>query len=161
MVDKNQAVIEFLIDCPAIKDNPLFFQFLDAKKDNKQLVTIANDVAVNRPYIDGSVLKRYTFTIVDYKAVINNAIVKDATHITEDRNVKYMLDVQGIIDWITEQNELRNYPNFGTECEIDDMIALTDIPSLNGVDTNVAPPLAKYNVSIQIRYIDKTKKLWK
>lgn len=158
MVDKNQAVIDFLITCPQLRDNPLFFNFINAKDNNKQIVTIANDKTVNRPFVDGSVLKRFTFTIMDYRSIALNAIVKQTGYINE--NVEEMLDVQGIIDWITEQNEVRNYPDFGAGCYIEEMRTATDNPNLNGVDNSVTPALAKYSVSIIIEYLDETKQIW-
>lgn len=158
MVDKNQAIIDFIIQCPQIKDNPLFFNFIEAKDNNKQIITIANDKALNRPYMDGSVLKRYTFTIVDYKSVAYQAIVKLPNYTNE--NVEEFMDVQAIIDWITEQANNRNFPDFGDTCVIDEMIAITDNPNLNGVDTSTKPALAKYSVSIQIQYLDTSQMLW-
>lgn len=159
MVDKNQAVIDFLITCPIIQKSPLYFNFINAKDDNKQIITIANDKNIQRPYIDGSVLKRYTFTIVDFKSIAYNAIVKQTGYPTE--NVLDMLEVQDIIDWITEQADAQNYPDFGEDCFIDDMRATTENPNLNGVDNSVKPSLAKYSVSIQIDYIDNSKKIWR
>jgi hypothetical protein len=157
-MDKNQAVIDYLIQCPQIKNNPLFFNFADAQDNNKQLLTIANDKATNKPYIDGSVLKKYTFTIVDYRSVVYQAIVKQEGY--SDENVEEMFDVQGIIDWITEQDDNQNYPDFGADCVIEEVKAVTDNPNLNGVDSNTKPSLAKYSVSIQITYLDTTRKLW-
>jgi hypothetical protein len=157
-MDKNQAVIDYLIQCPQIKNNPLFFNFADAQDNNKQLLTIANDKATNKPYIDGSVLKKYTFTIVDYRSVVYQAIVKQEGYSNE--NVEEMFDVQGIIDWITEQDDNQNYPDFGADCVIEEVKAVTDNPNLNGVDSNTKPSLAKYSVSIQITYLDTTRKLW-
>ena len=158
MIDKNKAVLDFLKGCPQIRDNQMFFNFINAKDNNKQFVTLANDVNLHTPYIDGSVLKRYTFTIIDYKSVSYNAIVMLQGY--SDENVEEMLQVQEIIDWITEQALERNYPDFGDACMIDDMKATTDNPNLNGVDTSIQPALAKYSISIQIDYIDYSKKLW-
>lgn len=158
MVDKNQAVIDFLIQCPQIKSNPLFFNFIEAKDNNKQIITIANDKSLNKPYNDGSVLKQYTFTLVDYKSVAYQAIVKLPDYTNE--NVEDFMNVQSIIDWVTEQADNRNYPNFGDDCIIDEMSAVTDNPNLNGIDTSSKPALAKYSVSIQIKYIDTSKCLW-
>lgn len=158
MIDKNQAVISFLLACPQIADNRLFFNFINGQSDDKQIITVANDTAVQRPFIDGSVSKRYTFTIVDFRSATYQPIVKESGYPNE--NVEEMLDVQGIIDWIEEQAEARNYPNFGTDCTIDSMRTTTDTPNLNGVDRNVTPALAKYSMSIQIDYIDNSKKLW-
>ena len=159
MTDKNQAIITFLSNCPQISENPIFFNFINAKDNDKQLVTVANDKAINKNYIDGSVMKRYTFTIIDFKSVAYRAIPK-MTNLT-DENVEEFMDTQAIVDWITEQAELRNYPNFGEECIIEDMRTTTENPNLNGVDTSVTPALAKYSVSIQIDYLDLSKVIWK
>lgn len=158
-VDKNQAVIDFLLQCDKLRNNPVFFNFANAKDDNKQIVTTANEKSVNRSFLDGSVLKRYTFTIIDFKSVSYNAIPKAIGY--TDENVADFLQVQDIIDWVTEQADLYNYPDFGTDCVIDDMRALTENPMLNGVDTTIQPALAKYSVSIQIDYIDNSKKIWR
>lgn len=157
-MDKNQAIIDYLFECPTIRDNPLFFNFAQAEDNNKQIVTTTTDREIERPYIDGSVLKRYTFTLIDYRSVIYQALVNQDGFANE--NVEEMLDVQSIIDWITEQNELRHFPNFGSSCLIDEIVALTDTPNLNGVDTSTTPALAKYSVAIRIQYLDKSKTIW-
>lgn len=155
MVDKNQAVIDFLLQCPAIANSPLFFNFLNAKDENKQIVTQADDVATNRKYIDGSVMKRYTFTLIDFRSVAYQPIPKVVGYSSE--NVEEMLDIQGILDWVNEQADELNYPDFGEECIIDSMKTTSNNPNLDGVDTSVSPSLAKYSMSIQIDYIDITK----
>ena len=157
-VDKNQAVIDFLLGCPQIANNRLFFNFINGEYNYKQFITISNDNSVNRPYVDGSVLKRYTFTIVDFRSVAYQAIVTVPGHTNE--NVDEMLDVQSIMDWIEEQADNENYPNFGADCIIDSMKTLSNNPNLNGVDTNVKPALAKYSMSIQIDYLDTSKVIW-
>lgn len=158
MGDKNQAVIDFLMTCPKIANNKLFFNFINGKDNDKQFVTVANDKSVNRPYIDGSVLKRYTFTIIDYRSVAYQALVVGGGYPNE--NVEEMFDVQSIMDWIEEQADAQNFPDFGSECIIDSMRTLADTPRLNGVDTNVTPVLAKYSMSIQIDYIDISKRIY-
>lgn len=161
-IDKNKAIIEYLTDttsgCPQIVAHPLFFNFADAKNNTKQLVTVANDKTINKPFIDGSVLKQYTFTIIDYKSVAYQAIVKMSGYSNE--NVEEMLEVQDIIDWITEQNDNKHFPNFGSDCIIEEITALTETPRLNGVDVSISPGLAKYSVSIKVTYLDISKKLW-
>ena len=157
-VDKNQAIIDFLLDCPQIAYNPLFFNFLNAKDDNKQIVTQSNDVRLNKKYIDGSVLKRFTFTIIDFRSVAYQPVPKIPGYTSE--NVEELFYVQDIMNWINEQADLENYPNFGEDCLIDSMSTTSDVPNLNGVDTQVTPALAKYSMSIQIDYIDKSKTVW-
>ena len=157
-MDKNKAIVDYLFNCPVIAANPLYFNFSQAEDNNKQIVTIANDKAVERPYVDGSVLRRYTFTIIDYRSIIYQALVPTGNFPNE--NIAELLDVQSIIDWIGQQNELQVFPNFGSKCKIDEIIALTDSPRLNGVDKTVEPKLAKYSISIQVTYLDMSKVIW-
>lgn len=158
MTDKNQAVINFLIQCPQIQTNPLFFNFGEAKDDSKQIVMMANDKVVNKGFIDGSVLKRFTFTLIDYRSVSYQSIVKLSGY--QNENVSELSDIQYIMDWINEQADLRNFPDFGSDCVIESMETATDEPNLNGVDTSVSPSLARYSMSIVIEYLDNSKKIW-
>lgn len=157
-IDKNQAVIDFLVGCPTIQDNPLFFNFSKEEDNNKSVITESNDKAVTKPYIDGSVLRRYTFTIIDYKSVAHNAIIKQAGYSNE--NVEDIKDLQDIIDWINLQADARIFPNFGEDCEMDKMYTTTDNPEFNGVDNVVAPQLVRYSVTIVIEYIDNSKRIY-
>lgn len=158
MADKNQAVIDFLVQCPQIRDNPLFFNFLQAKDNSKQFVTTSNDKTLQRPYIDGTVLKRYTFTLIDYRSITYEAVVMLEGYANE--NMEEFLDVQSIMDWIDKQADNKNYPNFGDKCIIDDMRTLSDTPNLNSVDTSMTPALARYSISVQIDYLDISGKIW-
>lgn len=158
-VDKNQAVIDFLVNCPQIANNKLFFNFINGNDNDKQIITLSNDRRTNTTFVDGSVLKRYSFTIVDFRSVTYQAIVKDSGYPNE--NVEEMLDVQGILDWVNTQADNGNYPNFGEDCIIDAMYTSSDTPNLNGVDNNITPAIAKYSISIFIDYIDTSKQLWR
>lgn len=160
MVDKNQAVIDYLRQCPQIKDSKLFFNYAEANDESKQIITQGNDKALNQPYIDGSVLKRYTFTLIDYRSIIQYAVPEGDT-VFNFENVEEMWDVQSIIEWITEQNNLHNYPDFGKDCIVEEIRTITDTPNLNGIDTSVNPALGVYSMSIQIQYLDITNKIWK
>lgn len=157
-VDKNQAVIDYLLVCPAIKDSPLYFNFTEAKNENKQIITQGNDVYLNKEYINGDILKRYTFTIIDYKSISYDAIIKMTGYTNE--NVEEILDCQGIIDWIDEQNDALNFPNFGDKCQIQEIKALTINPNINGTQSSGSLTLAKYSVAIQIEYIDTSKRIY-
>jgi hypothetical protein len=158
-MDKYQAVIDFLIQCPVIAENPLFFNFLDAKDNNKQIITQSNETSLNKKFIDGSVMKRFTFTIVDFRSVIYQPIPKVEGYTNE--NVEEIIDVQSIMDWVNAQADIENYPDFGNDCKIDSMRTTSENPNLNGVDTQITPALAKYSMSIQIDYIDTSKAIWK
>lgn len=156
MVDKNQAIIDFLLTCPAVRDSYLYFNFTQAEDNNKQIITLANEKALHKAYIDGTVAKQYTFTLIEFKAMTPKPIVEGRT----DENVDDMFQVQELIDWVTEQDELKSYPDFGDACRIDSIKALTDNPKLNGIDSSISPALAKYSISIQVDYLDTSKLIW-
>ena len=157
-VDKNKAMIDYLITCPSLAPFKLFFNFGVAADNNKQLMTSAQDVNTNTNYVDGSVGKRYSITIVDFKSVGYNAIIKQEGY--QDENVSEILEVQNIIDWISEQEDLRNYPDFGPDCEIESIYTDRNSPNLQQVDTSVTPALALYGVTIVVDYIDTSKSTW-
>lgn len=158
MSDKNQAIIDYLLQCPDIAGSELYFNFINAQDNNKQIVTLANDAYSHRPYIDGSVLKTYTFTLLDFKSITDSSIVFLPGY--QNENVADISDVQALIDWVNEQNDLHNFPNFGSDCEIQSIETTTDNPNLEGINTEVTPILAMYSVSIRIDYIDNSKKIW-
>lgn len=157
-IDKNQAVIDYLNTCPSIAENPLFFNFANAKDENKQISVKSSDKNKNRQYIDGSVEKQFAFTIYDFKSISYNAIVTIPGFSNE--NVDELKTIQGIIDWVTEQNEIQNFPNFGSTCIIDSIYTTTENPDLVGVDKTVSPQVAVYAITINVDYLDISKKVW-
>jgi len=159
MTDKNQAIIDFLLQCPDIANSELYFNFINAEDDNKQIITESNDKFSNRSYIDGSVLKQYTFTLIDFKSITDSALVLIQDYPNE--NVVDVSDVQALINWINEQNKLQNFPDFGEDCEIQSIETTSENPNFEGINTEVTPTLAMYSISIKIEYIDNSEKLWR
>lgn len=157
-MDKNLAMIKFLLDCPTIQENPLFFNFANEEDGNNHFITEKD--ASKRTYIDGSVLKQYTFTIASYSSVAHDAVIKEGDDILLNQNIENMAKVQEILDWINEQAENQNYPDFGSDCRIDDMSTLTTDPDIDGIDTSVNPPIARYSVGVKLIYLDTSKKVW-
>lgn len=157
-INKDKAIINFLANCPVIKDNPLYFNFAEARDSESQYLTSSNDIYTNRSYIDGSKLKQITFTLITFKSMSPNEIIQDTTTLNE--NVEDMFELQAIIDWVNEQNELYNYPDFGDKIEIEKMETISDTPHFDGVDTSVSPALAMYSIAIRIDYIDYSKTVW-
>lgn len=158
-VDKNNAVIEFLLQCPYIEGDPLYFNYINAKNDAKQIMTVANDVALNKRYVDGSVLKRFLFTLIDFKTISDTALLVNYMAGATNENVEEMAAVQKVVDWIHEQNDNHNFPNFGENCLIQTMGTTTENPTLDGVNPDAQ--LAMYSITIQIDYIDLSKKIWR
>ncbi len=159
MTDKQEAIINYILQCPQIKDTPLYFNFINAKDNTSQIVTTANDKFLDKPYITGSVEKQYSFRILIFKSITDDALVKLEGFAHE--NVEELAYVQALIDWISEQNELKNLPNFGEECDVDSIETSAETPRLEGINMEVAPPLAMYSVTIRIHYVDNSKNIWR
>ena len=156
MSDKNEAMVKFLMNCPTIQENPLFFNFADEEDGNNHFITEKDRKKVT--YIDGSVLKQYTFTIASYYAVSHNAILNGEDIV--DENIESMAKIQAVLDWIDEQAYNRNYPDFGPQFVVESMETLTTDPDIDGIDTSVNPPLARYSVGVKLLYLDNSKKVW-
>lgn len=157
-VDKTQAIIEYLLTSDYIKNSPFYFNFVNAADEDKQFVTSSNEKILDKTFIDGSVSKRFTFTIIDYRSIAYQELPQELVYTNE--NVEEYLDVQKIVDWIDEQNQEQIFPDFGPMCIIDEIRTTSDNPNLNGVDTNAKPALAKYSISIQIDYLDISKRIY-
>ena len=157
MIDKNKVMIEFLRNCPVIDKNPLYFNFGNIEDNSYQVITESNDTSLSQPYIDGSILKRYTFYIDCFKTIAYNKVIKGY----QDENLYDISEVQAILDWVNEQDRNKIYPDFGEDCLIDSMQSTTESPDLHSVEDTTTSPIAVYRISIQIDYIDNTQKLWK
>lgn len=155
-MDKNNSFIAFLQSCPVIRSNPLFFNFGNVENDAHQVNVSFDDTALQKPYVDGSVLKRYTVYIDSFKSITTNPVISGYSA----ENVEDLYEVQQLLDWIIEQADNNNYPDFGSNCIIDGMTSLTAKPNLLGVDDSLNPPMAIYRITIQIDYIDNSKRLW-
>ena len=150
-------MIEFLRNCPVIDKNPLYFNFGNIEDNSYQIVTESNDTSLSQPYIDGSILKRYTFYIDCFKTIAYNKVIKGY----QDENLYDISEVQAILDWVNEQDKNKIYPDFGEDCLIDSMQSTTESPDVLSVEDTTTSPIAVYRISIQIDYIDNTQKLWK
>lgn len=158
-VDKDVAVIEYLRNCPAMAENPLFFNFAQKENDNQLFATYADNTDIEKKYIDGSKDCTYTFTILIYKSIAYNPMIQGYS----DENLEKYVDVKAIYEWIEEQNDNYIFPDFGADCVIDSIDMLTNKPVVNASkqgEDDMQPALAQYSLGIRIKYLDKSKVLW-
>lgn len=157
-MDKNQIMIQFLMGCPAIQENPLFFNFAEEEDDTNHFISVSDDESTTTEYVDGSKLKQYTFRLICYKSVAHNPLSE--ADLIADENLEDLASVRAIMDWINEMGENRVFPNFGNGYIIESMRSINTDPSLNGVDTSVNPPIAQYSIAVRLTYLDTTKMVW-
>ena len=149
-------MIEFLQTCPNLSSTN-FINFSDIKEGTSQFVLSSDDVALQRPYITGAILKRYTINIDNFKSIAYTPNISLAV----DENLEEFTEVQTILDWINECGDNRIFPNFGADCEIEEMYTTTDKPILISVETTTNQPVAVYRVTVQVDYIDNSRMIWK
>lgn len=161
MIDKNEVMVNYILTCPEFTEYKLYFNYAEETDNSNHFVTISDNI--REKYIDGSQLKEYTFSIISYKSVSPSALVLDNGTLTikPNENIEEMAEVQKIINWVNEQNEIKNFPNFGPGTMVEEMSCTNDDPNLAGITTdNTGTPLAKYSIIIRITYLDTTKRLW-
>lgn len=156
-IDKNQAILNFIATYDGIATSPIFINFINANDDDVQFLTDENETILNRKFIDGSELKQYTFSLVITKTITDLAIAKD---LMINENIDDIADIQKFMDWLNEQNDIRNYPDFGSDCVVEEMHTTAENPSLDGINTEVSPALAMYSMKIRIDFIDYSKIIW-
>lgn len=123
MIDRNKAVMEYLQSCPALTD--LFFQFGDGKNGSTGFSATSNDY-VAEEYIDGSCSRWYDFAIIKF-APAN-------TYPNDPVNAESLFDLESVTDWIDEQSEAQNYPDFGKKCCIQDIYTVPNSTVVAGRD---------------------------
>lgn len=157
-VDKHEAMLKYLLQCPTVSNNPLFFNFGELKENSTQFITTSNSEKYTQRFIDGTEAKNYLFTLLTFKTISYNAIVKKEGYPAE--NITELAEFQEVIDWVNAQDDLNNYPDFGAECHIDRIMCTTANPVIADVDSDIEPAIATYSITISVDYLDKSKCVW-
>ena len=141
--------------CPLLKD----LWSIAAVENNGVKVIIpqgASPIGNYQDYIDNC--GNYICEFVPYASVYEDYQincyewydVKDSSPPTINENVLSLEEVQGVIDWVNEQNKLRNFPSIG-----ETVIAVECMPFVPQIRyTNPAENTIGYFITIRIRYIN-------
>ena len=158
-MDKNQALINYLLTCEPIRNSPLYFNLASIKSGVTQLIPLTQDKAINTSYIDGSVDKKYSLTVVTYLSITPVPVVKVAYKPTA--SVIDFGQVQQLINWVEQQEKEKCYPDFGIKCPVTKISVTSENPRTDQIDMTLTPPLAKYSFTIEVFYTDKSDVIWK
>lgn len=153
MSNFTQRFIEYMLECRAIKNGRLFVDAAQAADGNTQLCTTTSDRSLDVELVDGSIERQIVFTLFDYRSV--EFLQVAATMIDRDGNLENIVDVQSVIDWITDQNKAGNFPDFGTDCEVTKIESVYFVPSAPTIDKGeISPNIAKYSIPIRVYFTD-------
>lgn len=139
MVNKHEIMREYLERYPSLGAY-LKFNTIDDVQGERSIATTYGD-AWEKKYMRGHGIKRYDFAMI---------IMQPFDSGTSSINTFEMFDVQQFMEWIDEQNEAKNFPDFGEGTKIISIENLQNMPNLAGVNQGGA--VAKYMFQCRVRY---------
>lgn len=146
---KHLAVWNWFYQCPLFKE--LYFIFSDGSNGNVIISpdnvifpsSCASDDIV-KSYINRTFEKNYDFTVILFLPYTMQ------TNSTE--NIDWIRIVEGVNEWVEEQEKIGNYPNFLSGNSIQ---SITTLPAIDGISAQDSDG-AKYQFTVRITYIDET-----
>ena len=137
MKSKHEAVWEWLQSCPHI--SALFFNAARADGGYTQLVPAES---VIEEYISGASLRSYECALVRFMEI--------SFEPNDETNVEDMVDFDLLCQWVEEQNEKGNFPEFPTGQTVQEIIVS---PNQAGYMAMLDAGIAKYQLQFQIDYV--------
>lgn len=108
-----ESVYDFINTCPLVGSD-MYFNFIDQDNagTNTSLLPVSYGELI-KEYADGGKLRKVSFEIRQVKPLAQNSNTL--------QNVEQIQLVQKFMNWIKEQDENKNYPDFGEGTTIEKM----------------------------------------
>lgn len=104
----------------------------------------------------GKILKKYV-RAADKEYGFTILITWHYSSELDDLNLQAMNLGQLFMDWIDEQNRMKNFPDFGADCQVKKIENLQNMPNLATVDWESG--IAQYQIPCRVIYFEKEKRL--
>ena len=140
MDNKNTAMLEYLRQYPGLQSF-LFFNSMVDQIGNTAVQTVSGETW-EKKYVRGHGIKQWDFAVVK---------IAQADTGTSDINADETQAVQDFMDWIDEQNETGNFPDFSPG-KVLSIQNLQNMPNFAGIDNNEGT--AKYMFQCRVRYYE-------
>lgn len=124
---------------PFLTDNYLYFESADAYPGVRAIVPEYGDYLLKKDIL-GNKYKLYTFVFIGYEQMDTG---------TSDINAENMQLMDSFNEWLEEQQEIRNFPNFGENCSEYEIEILQNMANLATISDD---GLAKYMLGAKIIY---------
>ncbi|MCL2311165.1 MAG: hypothetical protein FWC41_01560 [Firmicutes bacterium] len=138
-INKDLNLFNWLKTNPLLTDT-LKFDFLGADNNSCSISPIPEDTTI-KTYIDGTKVKQYSFALQSSFSVSEN---------TDMINIENMKVLRSWQDWLSEQNGIKNFPDFGENCEIYKLEVLSN-PQMSQFFEN---GIATYQFFLRLEYIE-------
>lgn len=119
LIDIEGRVAEWARSNPFLTDR-LLFDFLGGNDGNCSITPVAAPRAV-KTYVNGTSIKEYTFALQVMFAISES---------TDNTNTENMFTLRKWQSWILEQEQYRNYPDFGSKCSDYRLELLGNMPQM-------------------------------
>lgn len=136
-MDKHTAVRDWLRGYSGFER--LFFNFGTVGDKSTHLIPTASDYIFKKDIL-GTAVRHYDFAVIAFNNI--DDITADGTENLIDFN-----RMQDFSDWLARQNTLRNFPDLGEKCEVEEIKCLQNAPQ-----TSREGEKAKYMVQCRIIY---------
>lgn len=148
-MSNHSIILDYLKDImQELTDGAVTFNFSQSEPDTYSIVTRYADKTI-RSYINGDEEKEYGFEIV---------MIRQYSSDEDDLNLEAMEFGQGLIELLDEKNRDKDFPDLGTDTEVESVEVLQNMPNLAGINADEA--LAQYRVQGRIVYKVKNLKGW-
>ena len=137
MVSKHKVLQNWVSEF--LDDNYLYFESADVYPNVRVIVPNYGDF-VNYTDICGFQYKSYTFIFIAYETIDPG---------TNDINVTNMELMDSFNEWLVEQQENKNFPDFGDKCSEYTIVPLQNMANLASIADD---GLAKYMLGARIDY---------
>ena len=134
---KHEALQEWVSEF--LENNYLYYQSANAEPGIRMIVPEFGDY-VNKTDILGYKYKSYVFIFIAYEQIDTG---------TSDVNITNMEIMDSFNEWLEEQIEDKNYPDFGDNC---DEYEIQPLQNMANLATVTEDGLAKYMLGCRINY---------
>ena len=142
MVNKEEILLDWVRESPLMTDIVLL-NWLNDRDGTGAIVPVSEAVAAD--YCDGTKLVHYDFMLQFMYSVSDT---------TDTTNTDRMFDMRKWQDWIEQQDENGNLPDFGDGYDMQEVRNLSGMPDLAQVYENGA---GKYQFPARLVYLQKWK----
>lgn len=140
-VNIDKKLLEWAQECDALTDTPLL-NWLGANDGECAIVPIPADAEPG--FISGDV-KEVTYDFMFQ-------VMFQLSETTDDVNTDNMFTLRGWQDWIEEQEEAGNYPDFGDGYSCYELQNLSNMPQLAEVYES---GMAKFQFPVRLKYLEE------
>lgn len=137
-----KAIKDWLMQCPAIRADRIYFNYLSAGDKNQCFQTIEHSTVSED--ILGNEIGEYTFAIIDFRSLSKNPLSRTV------KDLDSLADTEKINEWIRAQRRARNFPAFAGA--VIDAISVPPSPIFAAEDKSEGMNLAKYMIQVVINY---------